>query len=624
MKTGTTLLLLALAGGLLAYVVFWDSARPGTREQAQREAHVLHFDPGGIEEITISGSGETIELQRDDGRWFMKEPVRDHAEEAFVAQILGLAHELRKEAVLAPGEGGEGFKAYGLDQPGLRLTLEGEGAPVSLLFGKETAVEGRGYVKLEGGKEVYVVDSALREWIGRKADDFRERRLSDLDPRHISEVTIETGAGTIRLIRDGVEWELRQPLRTRADATAVANLLRNLLTTEIMAFAPAKGANLSAYGLTEPRATVTLRSESRDEPVRLELGGKIESGGEDVPAGVYARISTRRAVAIIPESVSAVATLTPDELRDRHLLRLEPDIVDRIALRSAARPPVKLQRKGETWIMEGNPNPVNPHRVETMIEAIRETPVSAFVANVASDLPRYGLDHPRLRITFSSYASATTAESRAGELAIATIAFGAVEDGRVYAMVEGEPFIVALPQSMLERIDGELIEWRGLNVFGFPARKVVALAVVYPEKAGAFPRPPVSLKRSGEGWQMLVGTGRLDPVEVESLVNTLSTLTAMRWLPEDDIVLGEVQTLSFQLADGNTYELEIGRYTPPGGEPATVGHVKGEAGFFLLSEPDASALRLWLSEPLLPGETPPPPAATPAPGSTPAAPAPAD
>ena len=623
MKTGTTLLLLALAGGLLLGVFFWDSAPPGTRELAQRNAHVLHFDAEKIEEISIEGGGETIELQRDDGRWFMKEPVRDRAEEAFVMQILALAQGLRQEAVLTPGKGGDAFKPYGLDQPGLRLRLEGGGKPVELLFGKETPVEGRCYAKLEGRDEIYVVDVALRDWVGRKADDFREHRLSDLDPRHVSEVTIETAGGTIRLVRDGVDWELRQPLRTRANAEAVAHLLQNLLTAQIMAFAPAKGANLTAYGLTEPKATVTLRSESRDEPVRVELGGRIESGGEDVPAGVYVRLSTRRAVVgIIPEKIGSLATLTPDELRDRHLLRLEPDMVDRIALRSAARPPVMLERQGETWVMAGNPNPVNGARVEAMMAAVRETPVTAFVANVASDLARYGLDHPRLRVTFSSYASATTAESGAGELPIATVAFGAVEEGQVYAMVEDEPFIVTLPEAVLEKIDGEMTGLRALKVFHFPAQAVTALAVAYPEKPGAF-RPPLSLKRSGEGWQMVVGSGRLDPVQVESLVNTLAGLTAMRWMPDEGEELREVEGLGFQLADGNSYELEIGKITQAGGGEVDAGRIRGGSGFFILSEPDARSLRLWLTEVLLPGETPAPPAASPTPASSSPAPAPA-
>ena len=37
-----------------------------------------------------------------------------------------------------------------------------------------------------------------------------------------------------------------------------------------------------------------------------------------------------------------------------------------------------------------------------------------FVADVATELPKYGLDQPQLKVTLSSFASENTAETKAG------------------------------------------------------------------------------------------------------------------------------------------------------------------------------------------------------------------
>ena len=71
-----------------------------------------------------------------------------------------------------------------------------------------------------------------------------------------------------------------------------------------------------------------------------------------------------------------------------------------------------------------------------------------FVADVASDLPKYGLDKPQLTVTLSSFASENTAETKAGEHPLATIAFGKIDGENIFARVGEEPFVVAVQRSI--------------------------------------------------------------------------------------------------------------------------------------------------------------------------------
>ena len=98
--------------------------------------------------------------------------------------------------------------------------------------------------------------------------------------------------------------------------------------------------------------------------------------------------------------------------------------------------------------------------------------------DVASDLPKYGLDKPQLQLTFSSFASENTAETTAGEHPFATIALGKVDGENVYARLIDEPFIVAVRRALLENIFADPLQWQELAIFKFKPEEVHKLAVV--------------------------------------------------------------------------------------------------------------------------------------------------
>ncbi|HWL51188.1 MAG TPA: DUF4340 domain-containing protein [Chthoniobacteraceae bacterium] len=630
MRTRTTLLLLLVAGGLLAYIFFYDMHRPGTRVAAVQEAFVWNFPPDGIDGITIDDGRERIELRKEGVRWEVRRPVKDDASPEMVGQLLALSGALRKENTLPPEElTREAYREFGVDKGRLKLELHGKGAPPPLWFGKETAVEGKGYVRVEGEAAVDIVDNTLRHLIKQPADDFRDRRLTDIEGPHVERLTIRTKQGEIELVRHGENWELHKPLKARAGEQAVTDLIRSLLHTEILAFIPEKGANLNAFGLSEPRAVVTLQASSHDEPVRLEIGASKEVTDNGETAATYARLSTRHSLYELPQRIERILTLKPNDLRDRHLLRLQLDVVDRIRLQRDDSEALHLRRENEErWVDQEDPSLTFPAaKVAAMVEALTSAQAVEFVSQQETDLARYGLDQPSLKITFSSYASHTTAESGAGEEAIATLLFGAVRDGLLYAKLEEEPLIVAFDPSLLEAVGKLTTPDHDLALFDFAPEEVVALALIYPETiepGETAPRQPISLVRDEAGWKLTAGSGVLDTVHLESFVNTLAKLSALRWLPTQAAKKAQAsdkaaQTILWKTRDGTQYRMDL-RPAPEEGNapdaPRTLGTIDRKTGAFLISLPDESALRLPLITP--PGVSPSPQESLPPAPSTPA------
>jgi Domain of unknown function (DUF4340) len=215
--------------------------------------------------------------------------------------------------------------------------------------------------------------------------------------------------------------------------------------------------------------------------------------------------------------------------------------------------------------------------------------VTKFVEDVASNLPKYGLDKPRLQLTFSSFASENTAETKAGEQPFATLAFGKEDGDNIYARLTDEPFVVAVHRGLLNQIPNDSSQWQELSVFKFKPDQIHRLSVTTNNE--------LLLERSENNqWHWLKGTGQIDGTNLQSLLNTLSTLHAVRWLgamkPQDGFEKPQL-TLAFTTSpdDKASHKLVVGAGASDG---TWCAHVEGREGTFVISNSDLNSLRLPL------------------------------
>src|SRR5262249_24564974 len=155
----------------------------------------------------------------------------------------------------------------------------------------------------------------------------------------------------------------------------------------------------------------------------------------------------------------------PADLRDNHLVRIDTNILDRITIDAPDKTKTVLARKDGNWtIVSRNNAPADSGAVRRMIDTLQNERVTNFVEDVASNLPRYGLDKPQLQLTFSSFASENTAETKAGEQPFTTIAFGKGEGDNVYARLTDEPSVVAVRRGLLDQISADPMRWQELSI----------------------------------------------------------------------------------------------------------------------------------------------------------------
>src|SRR6266568_830044 len=593
MNWRTTLVLAAIALGVLAYLKFFEMKQPSTGEAKRQAQNVVNFDRNKISGIVIQNGDEKIEMQRRDNRWRLEAPIKDQADSSLIESLLSDLENWQKDGTISAKEietDKSKLNEYGVNRPKLRLKLIGQDRPPAILFGKDAALEGKMYVRFENSKEAFLAGQSIKKDIDKKPEEFRDRKLTDLTIAQVSRVFLKTPAGEMDLQKKGDHWEIVKPLRARADDQKTNDLIAQITTARIQQFVADDHGDLHPYGLAEPRGAITLFTQEDKQGQLLQIGSMPEKEKDQT----YVRFASRGFVYTVPKKIDEILNTKPDDLRDRHLVRFDTNVLDRITIDAPDKGRIVLARKGEEWTIANRKNaPANSDEIRRFIDTVQNERVTKFVEDVASNFPKYGLDKPQLQLTFSSFASENTAETKAGEEPFATVAFGKVDGDNIYARMTDEPFVVAVRRGLLDQISPDPSRWQDLSIFKFTPVQIHRVSVTTDKE--------VSLERDQRNqWHWLKGTGAINQASLQSLLTTLSNLTAARWLgattPQQGLDKPQL-VLSFTTSADNktSHKLTVGAQNNDG---TVCARVDGRDGTFAINNADVNNLKLPLATPV--------------------------
>ena len=589
MNWRTTLVLAAIALGVLAYLKFFEMKQPSTGEAKRQAQNVVNFDRNKISGIVIQNGDEKIEMQRRGNRWRLEAPIKDQADSSLIESLLSDLENWQKDGTIAAKAietDQSKLNEYGVNRPKLRLKLIGQDRPPAILFGKDAALEGKMYVRFENSKETFLAGQSVKKDIDKKSEEFRDRKLTGLITAQVTRVTLKAPAGEMELQKKGDHWDIVKPLRARGDDQKIADLIAQITTARIQQFVADDHGDLHGYGLAEPRGALTLFTQDDKQGQLLQIGGVPEKEKDQR----YVRFAPRGFVYTVPKKIEEILNTKPDDLRDRHLVRVDTNILDRITIAPADKTKILLARKGENWTIASlNNTPANSGEVRRFIDTLQNERVTKFVEDVGSNLAKYGLDQPQLQLTFSSFASENTAETKAGEQPFATIAFGKVDGDNVYARLADEPFVVAVRRGLVDQIFTDPLQWQELSIFKFKPEQIHRFSIATDKE--------LSMERDEKKqWRWLKGSGEINQANVQSLISALANLRAVRSLgataPRHGLDKPQL-TLTFMYGpeSKDSCTLMVGSRTEDG---MWCANVDGREGTFVISNSDLNALKLPL------------------------------
>ena len=208
----------------------------------------------------------------------------------------------------------------------------------------------------------------------------------------------------LKLVKDMTgNWRLTAPFQADADSEKIDQMLDDMLNKRVKQTLEVTG--LTQYGLDTPSITLSLWTADGTSPTATFLIGK-----KAINFSVYVKEKSEAHIFLIESSALDDLTKSPTDLRDRSVLKFNPETVSSLQFThknagSTARPStINCEERDGTWhVIHPIKAKANAEEIEFLLSELRSLKVSSFEAdgaeaNVLTRLEKAGLDAPRLQM----------------------------------------------------------------------------------------------------------------------------------------------------------------------------------------------------------------------------------
>ena len=349
---------------------------------------------------------------------------------------------------------------------------------------------------------------------GREEAAARKGRVFTAETKDVTEIQLKRGGETVRLKRDGENWELLEPLRARGSRPTADEILANVLTAKIDREIDPNPKTAADFGLDKPAADLTLTLKD-GKTVGVELGAKNPTG-----VWVYAREHGKPAVFVLGESVLRDATRPVADFRDRTVLAFDAKDVTGFEVTTPDQT-LAVERADKGWRMT-RPAPLaaDGEVIGEFLDKLAAQKVKEFVADGPVATASYGLDRPTTLTIFTG-----RDKERVGR----TLLLGRVDDAKkgLYVMRPGESSVLLVPDEVAKQVPRNVAVLRDKVVVSVDRDKVAKLEL-------ESPKGTVTAAREKDQWALVAPQALpADQVEVGAVLTKLRDLRAQGFLSDD-------------------------------------------------------------------------------------------
>jgi Domain of unknown function (DUF4340) len=552
MNTRTTLVLVIVAL-IIGGVVVLDHYKGTSHEEAvEKGKRIVDFKSTDVTKLELAFTNQTFVLEKTGDRWNLFHPLAVRADASTVNSILDELEFAERDRTLSEEElSGVNLADFGLAQPRVRVTLTAKKQPVTLRVGKETPTKDALYVQVEGSKRVSVTRKSLFDRLNVGLDNLRSRVAVEFTPSAATRLEIRSVDRSIELAKSAAttnappRWAIVRPLAARADQQKVSELLTALNDLRIQDFVSEDPKVVHTYQLEDPEREVTVWSG--DTAKTLMIGRELTND----TSKVYAKLKTADSIFTVSTDAAKKFALQINDLRDPHVLTFNDADVRGIELTRGA-DKISLSRTDETW------NLTAPVAIAAEDSAVRQLltnlamfSATQFVADVATDLDKYGLATPAVTVTLQGESTNVLAQ----------LLIGGLDDSNTlrYAKRTDEPFIYG--------VESNVLEWLPASALALRTHR---LAEIQPDqiKKLTIQKGPVEtvLERDAENkWKLVLPPqGVIDNDGLKQVLDAFCELRALEFIREGHDNLAEYElntpavTINVQAGD-KTYTLALGK-----------------------------------------------------------------
>ena len=447
MKTGRIAVLALLVAALGAYLYFYEL--PQAEKESKKEKLLAGVGKDAVTGIDLSYPDREISLQKGDKGWRLTKPVDAPADDTTVQSLLTtlVDAEVQKTLDEMPSD----LAAFGLDKPStaVKLTLSAGQAP-PIAVGKNTAIGGKTYVRKGDEPKLYLTTTSISFGLNKQVKDLRDKQVLTYQDDDVQRIEIARPAGetTVLARKDKDAWTV-SPGDHPADPTEVRSFLSSLRSTRALDFPDDAPTDLAQYGLVAPRVTVTVATgKDGAQTQTLLLGGEKTEGSQKQ---VFAKRGNAPTVYALGDWAFRTIDKQAGQFRDKTILGFDAARAGKIVVTRKDGTATTLVRSGEKWQIEGGEaKDAASTGITRFIDDVRDLKGAEIAAEPPSDLARFGLDAPEVRVAITD---------KDGQ-ALGTILAGKNADKR-YAMRENGPTVFEVRDYMYTRLDKQPKDFSG-------------------------------------------------------------------------------------------------------------------------------------------------------------------
>ncbi len=516
MKPQTLILLSLLLVACLGYVVVRQIRNHVTDLPVTGPLFGRTFD--GFSHIRIEHrEGTSLEFERLGNQWYIRQPLDSRADDVAVMQLENVLGTLSLVRALSADE--IASEPTGLDTPEWKVqAIALDGTPIAFDIGKAAPRVGTGqpetYVRhyLDGrqGKDrICVVARDFTPLLSRPANIYRHRRpMEGLTPENVRSITF-SGQRAWTLTRQNGRWMVETPsFSAPAMAERIDPILRILRDLYVQEFVT--NDDLASLGLTPENAqlVVTIAGQRNGQLVErtLTLGNSVSDA-----RWVYADLSGQTEVLLVGGDIVDKLQIAPDELRDRRVMRFDPDQVRQVQL-DTPNMTIDLMRDAGRWQMtEPLAGLAEDRAVMELLARLVTMTARDFLDT--DDPESLGLDQPKGTVTMSLGDS--------GELV--TLEWGNTgPDGAVFARSSQSDTMFTIDPMSFQPLLAGMETYYDHTLINVPTHNVTRLVLSRPDGT------TITVAQRDDGsWEML-GTdrGEAEPSVVEAILRSIAPLRA--------------------------------------------------------------------------------------------------
>ncbi len=235
----------------------------------------------------------------------------------------------------------------------------------------------------------YVYFVEIRHKRNKQASEEKAARIVQMEKDKIVRIELAShDKGKIELKKPAKTWVLTSPIKTKADEAAVASLLQSIADAKSEKVVLKKGAKWAEYGLDKPEFSVSLATKDKTADVHFGSANPAKTS-------YYVRVDDQPRLLLVPDTLKISLNKSAFDLRDKTVVSISPDQVDRIAVSTKGKE-IELQREAkDKWAM------VKPERIRVKatlvagdLRTLTNLTAKSIIDNPTKEGDPYGLDNP--------------------------------------------------------------------------------------------------------------------------------------------------------------------------------------------------------------------------------------